>query len=629
MPPTHSDLEARVSKLELENARLREQLKRKEISDESNFQASTGLGLEANRQSAHRYRYLRSIVDNMPAMIGYWDNNLLNCFANRAYSTWLGIDPEKMPNVHIREVLGEERYHLNLPYIEGVLRGEAQEFERTIPSPNGKFVRHALAEYVPDIVNGKVEGFIAQVSDITKIKEAERINKLLEFSLNQVREAIFLINEAGQFYYVNEAACLSVGYGRRELLGFTVADINPDLPGEKWAEYRKQNASAGSLTYQARHKHKDGTVFPVEVSAMNFDFSGQSFSLTIVRDMTEQDKIKNTMQFHSEILMNIHEGVQITRISDQTIVYSTPVFNQMFGYTENELIGKKVSRLNAQTTKSADERSSEINSVLHDSGYWQGQILNARKDGSTFWCWVKISIFDHHEYGKVWVAVHEDISLRKQAELEIQRIRDSVNRDFLVREVHHRIKNNLQGITGVLRQHVRTHPELAGPLNEAISQVQSVAIIHGLKGQTGVAEVRLCDLISAVSADMESMWNKQISVDIPSNWSACRIVESETVPIALIMNELIANALKHGGSDDNVTVKLRHKPNDNSVTVSIYNSGFIPAGFGVNNPDQFGVGLQLVLSLVPQVGARLYWEQDQKQVVTQFELDIPIVHLES
>ena len=117
---------------------------------------------------------LRNVLDNMPAMIGYWDRNFRNRFGNRAYIEWFGIDPADMPGKHIREVIGEERYELNLPYMEAALRGETQVFERAIPTPDGSGVRYSQASYIPDIHDGTARGFYVLVTDITQVKEAER-----------------------------------------------------------------------------------------------------------------------------------------------------------------------------------------------------------------------------------------------------------------------------------------------------------------------------------------------------------------------------------------------------------------------------------------------------------------------
>jgi PAS domain S-box-containing protein len=129
-----------------------------------------------NRFIAERDRVehdLQSILDNMPAMIGYWDKTLHNRFGNYAHADWFGIDPAKMPGMHIREVIGEERYRIALPYMEAALRGEPQLFERAVASSEGKGIRYSLVNYIPDVHGETVEGFYVLVTDITSIKLAQ------------------------------------------------------------------------------------------------------------------------------------------------------------------------------------------------------------------------------------------------------------------------------------------------------------------------------------------------------------------------------------------------------------------------------------------------------------------------
>ena len=202
-----------------------------------------------------------------------------------------------------------------------------------------------------------------------------------------------------------------------------------------------------------------------------------------------------------------------------------------------------------------------------------------------------------------------------------------MHRDLLVREVHHRVKNNLQGVTGVLRLFAAKHPELTGPFDQVISQVQSIAVIHGLQGKSGQNTVLLCEMTLAIAASIESMWNRRISIDIPSNWIPRNIVESEAVPMALIINELLANAVKHGDADTEVAVTLRLEPGRDTAILSISNFGSIPAGFGLDNPDLLGTGLQLLASLLPQNGIKLYWDQRDGTVSTILEVGSPILSL--
>lgn len=136
--------------------------------------------------SADFHHHMRLLVDQLPSMLAYWDRNLTCRFANQAYKTWFGLNPEKIIGHSIQEVIGPQLFDLNRSYIEGALRGEEQMFERLVPGPGG-VLRHSLAHYIPDIVNGQVQGFLVQVTEVTRLKETEAA---LKESRRQLRSMV-------------------------------------------------------------------------------------------------------------------------------------------------------------------------------------------------------------------------------------------------------------------------------------------------------------------------------------------------------------------------------------------------------------------------------------------------------
>ncbi|RIX43525.1 MAG: response regulator [Rhodocyclales bacterium GT-UBC] len=118
-------------------------------------------------------RDLESILNNMPAMIGYWDKTMRNRFANAAYARWFGLDPADMVGCDAGAVIGEHFYQLNLPHMEAALRGEPQSFERTFTLPGMPTPSQGLINYIPDRHGETIEGFYVLITDITQFKEAQ------------------------------------------------------------------------------------------------------------------------------------------------------------------------------------------------------------------------------------------------------------------------------------------------------------------------------------------------------------------------------------------------------------------------------------------------------------------------
>ena len=122
-------------------------------------------------------------------MIGYWDRNLRNRFCNLAYAQWFGRQPDAMPGTHLRDFIGEERYRINLPHIEAALVGEEQRFEVPAYTANGSLSWHGLVQYIPDFIDGQVQGVYIIVSDISAVKETEAAMRKNETLLRESQTA--------------------------------------------------------------------------------------------------------------------------------------------------------------------------------------------------------------------------------------------------------------------------------------------------------------------------------------------------------------------------------------------------------------------------------------------------------
>jgi PAS domain S-box-containing protein len=134
---------------------------------------------------------IQAMLNALPAMVGYWDSDLRNRMANNAYVYYFGRSPEDIRGTYLRDLLGDELFEKNLPYVEGALAGEAQLFHRELTTPSGE-VRYTQASYIPDLIEGEVRGFFVLVTDITeqrrskeevernraRLAEAERLARL-------------------------------------------------------------------------------------------------------------------------------------------------------------------------------------------------------------------------------------------------------------------------------------------------------------------------------------------------------------------------------------------------------------------------------------------------------------------
>ena len=213
----------------------------------------------------------------------------------------------------------------------------------------------------------------------------------------------------------------------------------------------------------------------------------------------------------------------------------------------------------------------------------------------------------------------------EQRQVEQARFDAAVSqREMLVKEVHHRIKNNLQGVAGLLQQTAVRRPEVAGLINEAVGQVQAIAQVHGL--QVGVSgPLRIKPLIEAITASVQRTFGRAVAVQAsgtPPHRFA--LPEAESIPIALTINELLTNAIKHGAPG---AIRCALQCDEARLTISVFNPGQLPAGFTLAQVPPGVSGLGLVRALLPRRSATLTLLQAGSEVEARIVLVSPGITL--
>lgn len=222
--------------------------------------------------------------------------------------------------------------------------------------------------------------------------------------------------EDGHYLDVNDAFAKIMGLPREELLnntsvstGFITAEQR-----ERFLEEYRRNGFVENLELPMRVK--DGEIRYGLFNSSRIAVGGKTYYLTIVTDVTDRKHMEEALLLSNEIISHMSEGVVLVGMYDNAIVYANPKFEEMFGYNPGELKGKNVTILNASREKPAEEVAGEIITRLTQSGKWQGEIHNKKKDGTLFWSLASVSAFKHYLYGDVRVGVHTDITDRKRAE---------------------------------------------------------------------------------------------------------------------------------------------------------------------------------------------------------------------
>ena len=375
------------------------------------------------KESEDKYRL---IVENIGEGFGIVNPEEQFLLANKSAEMIFGVGPGGLVNMNLNKFISKEQYQLVQKETEIRGQGIRSVYELDIIRPNGE-KRTISVTAVPQ--NDKAGIFMGTYGIFRDITESKQMKESLLESELKYRELVenspdaIAIYMDGIIVYANsECSRLMGASGTEELIGKSVIHfVHPDY--RKFVIDRMKIAVGGGKILplvEEKFIRLDGTVVDVEVKSFPIKFGHKSAIQLIFRNITERKQAESALHFQAEIIKNISEAIYLVRIDDGEIVYSNSQFEKMFGYGPDEMYGKHVSIVNAPGEKDPEETAREILNNLKQNGFWNGEVLNIRKDGTLFWSYAKVSVFEHSQFGKVLIDVHEDITERKQAEKELR-----------------------------------------------------------------------------------------------------------------------------------------------------------------------------------------------------------------
>ncbi|WP_089719157.1 hybrid sensor histidine kinase/response regulator [Candidatus Entotheonella palauensis] len=137
-----------------------------------------------------------------------------------------------------------------------------------------------------------VERELGEAQERRLRRQAEQALRLTQFTVDRSADAAFWISQDARLFYVNEAACRSLGYTRNELLTMRVHDIDPGFPPAVWQAHWQQLRQQGSRTFESQHRARCGDVFPVEITVNYLTYEGQEYHCVFARDITERKSLE-------------------------------------------------------------------------------------------------------------------------------------------------------------------------------------------------------------------------------------------------------------------------------------------------------------------------------------------------
>lgn len=506
---------------------------------------------------------------------------------------------------------------------------EATDFFPHLGS-KGKWL-HFTATLLKDI-RGDVFGALETLEDITRRVNAENA---LKRNLERFRalaesavDGIITTDIQGRIHYLNKSILTLFGYQEDEIINQPLSIL---MPKRKRKDYWKtldkfkktgKHRLAGR-TIETIGRRKDGHEFPFEMSLAMWKSGPDTYFTSIIRDITERKEagkaLKESERLYRLLAENAADMISIHAL-DGKYTYASPACINIFGYNSSEMVGRAAYEfIHPDDIKIVEEVHQKILDRPETS------IVTYRiKHKNGHYVWVEStaqSIYDE-ESGEIKeiITISRDITERKNSEEKIKQALQE--KDVLLREIHHRVKNNMQIISSLmnLQSGYLENPESINVLKESQNRVKSMAMVHELLYQTkNLAEIDFKRYVrSLVSYLIDSYTIKANQITVSMDIDEIYFNIDTAIPCGLIINELISNSLKHAfpsGQKGEVKIELYKLEMGYELRIS---------DNGIGLPDNWkkitrkNLGLQLVENLTKQLNGEL--QVNTNQTGTSFSI---------
>jgi len=575
----------------------------------------------ALRESEARFRLM---ADSAPVLLWMTDTTTRYTFFNQSWLDFTGRSLEEELRLGWAAGVHPDDYQqFREVYQSSFAARQSFQMEYRLQRYDGTYrwlLDTGTPRFSPD---GSFEGYIGSCIDISDRQQAEvertRLLDVLEASLNE----IYIFDaETLHFKYVNQGALHNLGYTLAEMFQKTPIDLKPEMTEanfyaviEPLLQYQQEK-----INFQTMHQRVDGSIYPVDVYLQLIKRSEERLFLAVVADITARRQSEQVLQRQLSAIEAAIDGIAILNPKNQYI-YLNPAHLHLFGYeTATELSNKTWHDL--YSPEEVQRFEQEVFPVLGRDRHWQGEAIATRKDGSTFAEEVSLTLIDDGNL----VCVCRDITDRKQAEAQLKA--SLHEKELLLKEIHHRVKNNLLVVASLLDWQTDYVQDSATRkiFEESQHRIYSMALIHEKLYQSqNLDRIDLGEYLGTLAEHLIHSFDLDPQkVQFHYRLEAIFLNIETATPCGLIVSELISNALEHAFKDGRPgKVWIETRENEaHQIIVSIRDNGVgIPESVDFRRTES--LGLQLVCLLTKQIRGtiELLKEQGTEFRLTFSELD--------
>jgi PAS domain S-box-containing protein len=536
-------------------------------------------------------------------------------YVNKRYAEIFGYSVEEMKKQSIRSVVHPDDLERVMGYHKKRLQG------KTVPTRyEFRGVRKdgsTIYLEVDSVALGEGEnltGTRSYLRDITERKLAEQALRESEERFRSVvehsHEGIFIVDDAYRFVYCNDELSRILGCPREEIIDQDFRKFLDDESKELVADryVRRQRGEKIPARYEFNVIGKNGDKRRVEISSVVIkDSRGKTRTVAQILDITERKQAEEALRKNEEKYRTLTENVNLgiyrnTASPKGRFLEANPAIIGMFGYESKE----EFLTLNVVDLYQNTEDRTIFNAKMMREGFVKDEELRLKKkNGTPLVASVSaVAVKDEEGVIKYYDGIIEDITERKRTEEQIKA--SLKEKETLLQEIHHRVKNNMQIISSLLnlQANLSKDNDFLIMVKASQSRIRSMALIHdNLYRSQNLSDINFSEYIQALTVHL-FQFNQVNSnlVQLKMNLEDVFLDIQTAIPCGLILNELVTNSLKHAfpdGRSGEIMIEL-HPLAEHTFQIIVKDTGVgIPKDLDLSHTTS--MGLQIVTSLLNQV----------------------------
>lgn len=529
-----------------------------------------------------------------------------------------GWEEDELVDDH--KLLEEFVYHEDYDLVFGSLEQMFKQQQETISIVNRNVTKSGsvvYCEWYNSILydsNGEVVSIYSLVANVTDrvvaFKESEKSMRSYQDLFDSVTDAIYLLDRDNKIVIANRGITTTYGYRPGEVVGKDQNMLR--APGkfdsESMNKIREQAETERAQKIEVWSKKANGEVFLTEMLVNKGSYFGQNVLIIIERDISDrkfaEEELIRREKFFSELfnttpmaiaLLNTHNEVELVNKG----------FENLFGYNLEEIRGLEIDRIIVP-----EAGIQEAVRLTNSPDVEEKQLVRMNKNGKlldviVYSVPVIIDGVIQAQFG-----LYVDITDRKRSEETIKKsLRE---KEVLLAEVHHRVKNNLAVITGLLelQSYTTENTNAQRVLKDSQLRIHSIALVHEkLYQNENLSDIKVQSYIrELVDSLRKSFKTNTVNVNIHFELDDVNLVITQAIPCGLLINEIVTNAYKHAFLDrEQGNVWIRFKKDKRSLSLSIKDDGV-----GINDMNYSKPGPSLGMKLIRTISKQLKAETEIK-----------------